>query len=104
AVIIGTDCPDLSADLLTNAFSALETHEFVLGPALDGGYYLLGMRVLEESLFQNKTWSTDSVLRDTLEDIRALGKTVHLLPTLSDVDTPADLPAELLNQLTGHQR
>ncbi len=102
AVIIGTDCPDLRSDLLTNAFTALETHDFVLGPALDGGYYLLGMKTLEESVFRNKTWSTDTVLRATLENIRALGKSFFLLPTLRDVDTPADLPAELLDQITGH--
>jgi len=104
AVIIGTDCPDLSPALLAKAFFALETHDFVLGPALDGGYYLLGMKALEESVFQKKTWSTDTVLRDTRDDLQALGKSFFLLPTLRDVDTPADLPAELLGQITGHER
>lgn len=104
AVIIGSDCPDVSPELLTKAFLALETHDFVLGPARDGGYYLLGMRQLEEMIFQNKRWSTATVLADTLTDLRGLGKSFYLLPMLSDVDTAADLPAEMLHQITGHQR
>lgn len=104
AVIIGSDCPDLSPELLTNAFVALETHDFVLGPARDGGYYLLGMKWLEEKIFQNKRWSTATVLAETLDDLRRLGNSVHLLPVLSDVDTAADLPAEVLDQITRHQR
>lgn len=104
AVIIGSDCPDLTADLLTQAFSALETHDFVVGPARDGGYYLLGMKQLEERVFHNKRWSTPTVLADTLDDLRRLGKSFHLLPVLSDVDTVADLPAEVLDQIAGHQR
>jgi hypothetical protein len=104
AVIVGSDCPDLSADLLTKAFLALETHDFVLGPARDGGYYLLGMKQWEESVFQNKRWSTPTVLADTLADLRRLGRSFYLLPVLSDVDQAVDLPAEVLDQITGYQR
>ncbi|WP_223649841.1 TIGR04282 family arsenosugar biosynthesis glycosyltransferase [Hymenobacter psoromatis] len=91
AVIIGTDCPGLSAALLTRAFEELLTHDVVLGPADDGGYYLLGMNKLEVELFQNKSWSTATVLPDTLADTARLGLRVALLPTLHDVDSVQDL-------------
>lgn len=99
AIIIGSDCPDLSGDLIENAFEALKIHDIVLGPARDGGYYLLGMKRLEAVIFQNKTWSTATVLRDTLDDLRRLQKSFFLLPVLSDVDTVTDLPAEMLDQI-----
>lgn len=89
--IIGTDCPGLRASHLTQAFAELETADLVLGPATDGGYYLLGLRQPCPELFANKAWSTDSVLTDTLTDARRLGLRVALLPELRDVDTAADL-------------
>ena len=89
--IIGTDCPGLSGALLTRAFEQLLTHDVVLGPADDGGYYLLGMNKLEGELFQNKSWSTAAVLPDTLADAARLGLRVALLPQLHDVDSAADL-------------
>ena len=89
--IIGTDCPGLSGALLTRAFEQLLTHDIVLGPADDGGYYLLGMNKLEVELFQNKSWSTAAVLPDTLADAARLGLRVALLPQLHDVDSAADL-------------
>ncbi|MCI1187706.1 TIGR04282 family arsenosugar biosynthesis glycosyltransferase [Hymenobacter sp. DH14] len=91
--IIGTDCPGLRASHLTEAFAALETADVVLGPATDGGYYLLGLREPRPELFQNKTWSTDSVLADTLADAQRLGLRAALLPELRDVDTAQDLAA-----------
>ena len=91
--IIGTDCPGLRASHLTQAFVALETAEVVLGPATDGGYYLLGLRQPQPELFQNKTWSTASVLADTVADARRLGLRVVLLSELRDVDTAEDLAA-----------
>lgn len=90
-VIIGTDCPGLGAALLTRAFDELLTHDVVLGPADDGGYYLLGMNKLEAELFQNKSWSTAAVLPATLADAARLGLRVVLLPTLPDVDSASDL-------------
>lgn len=90
-VLIGTDCPDLSAGLLTLAFEALHTADVVLGPASDGGYYLIGLNRPVPALFENIEWSTSSVLAKTLERASALGLTVRLLPTLSDVDEPHDL-------------
>ncbi|GAB3865682.1 TIGR04282 family arsenosugar biosynthesis glycosyltransferase [Hymenobacter segetis] len=91
--IIGTDCPGLNDTHLNQAFALLETNDLVLGPATDGGYYLLGLRQPQPELFQNKTWSTDSVLSDTLADAAGLGLRVALLPTLRDVDDAADLAA-----------
>ena len=91
--IIGTDCPGLRAHHLTEAFAALETADVVLGPATDGGYYLLGLRQPQPELFQNKTWSTDTVLGDTLADARRLGLRVALLTELRDVDDATDLGA-----------
>ena len=92
-VIIGTDCPALTTDHLTAAFQALATHDLVLGPAADGGYYLLGMKQLQASLFRDKQWSTADVLAATLADAARLGLRVAQLPVLRDVDTAADLAA-----------
>lgn len=90
AVIIGSDCPDLNGPLLFDAFEALDRSDFVLGPVHDGGYYLLGMKKLEPSLFEGIPWSTNVVLSETLERIQHLGYARTLLPELSDVDTEAD--------------
>ena len=90
-VIIGTDCPGLSAELLRQAFDQLLRAEVVVGPADDGGYYLLGMNKLEPELFANKDWSTATVLPDTLADAARLGLRVAQLPTLHDVDSAQDL-------------
>jgi uncharacterized protein len=89
-VIIGTDCPGLSTDILEAAFHQLRTHDVVLGPADDGGYYLLGLQRPQPALFQGLSWSTDSVLRDTLAIAAREALTVARLPTLHDVDTAED--------------
>jgi len=91
--IIGTDCPGLRAAHLEQAFELLQDHDVVLGPATDGGYYLLAMKVLHAPLFANKEWSTDTVRAATLADAVQLGLSVALLPELADVDTVADLRA-----------
>jgi hypothetical protein len=91
--IIGSDLPELSAALLRRAFDALESHAAVLGPARDGGYYLLGMRMMVEGLFDGIPWSTKEVLARTLERLRAAGIEPAVLDTLTDVDEVADLPA-----------
>jgi rSAM/selenodomain-associated transferase 1 len=92
-VIIGTDCPGLTADLLRQAFGQLATHDLVVGPATDGGYYLLGMNELHASLFTDKQWSTDTVLAATLADAEHLGLRVAHLLTLADIDSGSDLAA-----------
>ncbi|QMU28690.1 TIGR04282 family arsenosugar biosynthesis glycosyltransferase [Adhaeribacter radiodurans] len=89
--IIGSDCYELTEEIILQAFDKLERNDVVIGPAQDGGYYLLGMKVLNESFFKGKKWSTDSVLPDTLNNIKAAGQTVALLPELTDVDEEKDL-------------
>lgn len=90
AVVIGSDCPGLTGEVLQQAFDLLDTADFVLGPVPDGGYYLLGMKALESSVFYDIEWSTETVRAKTLDKIQAAGKTFSLLPMLSDVDTEAD--------------
>ncbi|TVQ70058.1 MAG: DUF2064 domain-containing protein [Balneolaceae bacterium] len=90
AVIIGSDCPELDASHLEQAFRALATHDTVAGPASDGGYYLLGMRTLHPEVFDNKAWSTDTVLHSTLQDFKRAGLNTCLLPELRDMDDQED--------------
>lgn len=90
-LIIGSDNYELTQPIIEQGFRELERYDFVIGPAKDGGYYLLGMKVLHPSIFENKSWSTDSVLKDTLQSIQKLKSSVYLLPVLNDVDTIADL-------------
>lgn len=95
-LLIGTDCPQLTARLLRSAAQELESHDAVIHPTLDGGYALLGLRRFDPALFTGIAWSTDKVARTTIGRIKDLGWTVHLGATLRDVDEPADL-AELEN-------
>jgi hypothetical protein len=92
-VVIGTDCPDLTAGGIDRAFRLLDDSEAVLGPAEDGGYYLLGLaRPLSEA-FAGVPWSTERTAAVTAERIRAAGARISCLPVLRDVDTPEDLDA-----------
>ena len=91
--IIGTDCLELTTEIIEGAFRELETHDTVIGPATDGGYYLLGMKKLYPAFFQNKTWSSDTVCSDTISDFNNLNLTHFSLETLTDVDEEKDLPA-----------
>ena len=88
-IIIGSDLYDLTSETIENAIIALENNEVVIGPAEDGGYYLLGMNSLEEKIFKNKDWGTETVRKDTLEDLR--DKKVFLLGELNDVDVFEDI-------------
>ncbi|RME89643.1 MAG: DUF2064 domain-containing protein [Verrucomicrobia bacterium] len=90
-VAAGTDCPALDATRLRVAFAALAKADVVLGPAADGGYYLIGSNRFCPALFDDIPWGTDEVLAATLERIRQNSLTVHLLPELPDVDRPEDL-------------
>jgi len=90
-IVIGTDCPTLSPDHLRAAQNALVEADVVLGPALDGGYYLVGLRLAQSELFDGIAWSTDSVLKQTLEAAGRRELSVHLLQTLADIDRPEDL-------------
>lgn len=90
--IIGTDCFQLTPAIIEQAFITLHKTDAVIGPAVDGGYYLLGMRSLHEELFRDKNWSTETVCRDTIQDFEALKLSYMKLPVLRDVDTEDDLP------------
>jgi len=92
-VVIGADCSRMSTDLLHQAAAALERSAVVLGPALDGGYYLLGGRRPLPDLFTGIVWSTDRVLADTRRRLERAGVTWEELETMSDVDTAADARA-----------
>lgn len=88
-IIIGSDMLDLSQENLENAFKALEKNDFVVGPADDGGYYLLGMKKFMPELFKNKTWGTETVLKDTLADLEH--ESTELLESKNDVDYYEDI-------------
>ena len=92
-VVIGTDCPEITADLLAQALRELASVDAVLGPALDGGYYLIGLRSHRPELFRGIDWGTDTVLRQTLEAAAKSGLKVRKLRPLADVDRPEDLLA-----------
>jgi rSAM/selenodomain-associated transferase 1 len=89
-VIIGSDCPEISKEVITKAFKELDTNDVVFGPAEDGGYYLLGMNKMIPELFDNKTWSSDSVIADSIKDCKAQNLSYSLLATFSDVDFEDD--------------
>lgn len=89
AIIIGSDMFDLNQRDLETAFEALETTPFVIGPATDGGYYLMGMKELNSEIFQNKDWGTSTVLEATLKDL--MGKKCVLLEERNDIDFYADV-------------
>ncbi len=89
-VIIGSDCAQLQPEHIQEAFENLNDHEVVIGPANDGGYYLLGTSQFIPALFENKAWSTNRVMEQTLQDCKELNLSYHMLEELNDVDTEAD--------------
>ncbi len=91
AIIVGTDIPDIDSNLLRDAFKALDSHDIVIGPSYDGGYYLLGMKKFIPGLFVNIEWSTDSVYNSTVKIINNLNYNYFELPRLHDVDTEMEL-------------
>ncbi|MEJ2477561.1 MAG: TIGR04283 family arsenosugar biosynthesis glycosyltransferase, partial [Desulfobacterales bacterium] len=96
AVIVGSDIPEISADIIQQAFEGLQKHDLVLGPARDGGYYLIGMNNTIPAqtytrLFENINWGSGQVLSQTLQTARESGLRFILLESLGDVDCPADL-------------
>jgi len=88
-IIIGSDLLDLNEGIIDQAIQKLEHHDVVIGPAEDGGYYLLGMKTLHPEIFKNKAWGTKTVRQDTLEDLQ--NSNVYLLATLNDIDTFEDM-------------
>ncbi|MEM7659402.1 MAG: TIGR04282 family arsenosugar biosynthesis glycosyltransferase, partial [Bacteroidota bacterium] len=94
--IIGSDCATLTSEILENAFVHLRETDAVIGPAEDGGYYLLGMSQWTPAVFQQKNWSTETVCEATIADLQIANRSFALLPTLSDVDTEADVQGTFL--------
>ena len=89
-VLIGTDCPSLEGKHIIQAFEALDQSDLVLGPAKDGGYYLIGMKRRADFLFEGITWSSELVLSQTLALAAEQGLQTSLLPVLEDIDTLED--------------
>ncbi len=90
-LIIGSDCYDLTAALIEEAFAALQTHDVVIGPAKDGGYYLLGQNKMNAALFSIKEWSTPTVLHETIQVCEQAGLRYMQLDMLSDIDEASDI-------------
>jgi len=90
AVLVGTDSPTLPLSYISRAFEQLEEVDLVLGPATDGGYYLIGLSGSIPSIFQNMNWSRPSVLADTMNRLRGSSWRLGLLPPWYDVDTLDD--------------
>ena len=88
-MIVGSDLYDLTPNHINEAFTKLDNNDVVIGPAEDGGYYLLGMKKLQPNIFENKAWGTETVRKDTLNDLQKVS--VHLLEELNDVDVIEDI-------------
>jgi len=91
AVVIGTDCPEMTSDLVERALCALVDYDLVLGPAKDGGYYLIGLRQQIPELFEDIAWGTEKVFEQTVEIANRLKLRLLLLEKLGDIDRPEDL-------------
>jgi glycosyltransferase A (GT-A) superfamily protein (DUF2064 family) len=90
-IIIGTDAPDISMNIIQNAISVLDNYSAVIGPSSDGGYYLLGFKSKLIDLFSGIEWSTNSVLDNTIEKLNNLKVKYFMLDELTDIDTLEDL-------------
>lgn len=94
-IVIGSDTPNITGTLINRACEQLDTTDIVIGPTVDGGYYLIGMKRLHTTLFSDIAWSTDQVCSQTLERARAADLTVSMLESMRDIDTLDDLQAVL---------
>lgn len=93
-LLIGSDCPDLDAAVMADGLKKLHSHEMVLGPAADGGYYLIGLRAFTPgytTLFRGIDWGTEQVMRQTIRQAKRAEMSFALLPELHDIDRPEDL-------------
>lgn len=90
-ILTGTDILGLTSEIIIEAFQKLSDHDVVIGPAKDGGYYLIGMKEIMSPVFENMKWSNDQVLNITLDRISKMGKSFYLLEELADIDTEEDL-------------
>ncbi len=89
-IIIGSDCLGITAHIIDRAFGYLDFVDAVIGPSLDGGYYLLGVKKADKRLFRDISWSSEHVLYETMEKINLLGWSHHSLEALPDIDTGDD--------------
>ena len=92
-VLIGSDLPNISRDIINHGFETLKNNDVVFGPAEDGGYYLVGFSKFHNCVFENKAWSTSNLLEETLSDLEQKKIEVSLIETLNDIDTFEDLQA-----------
>jgi rSAM/selenodomain-associated transferase 1 len=92
-ILMGSDFPDLPRSFLEDASAALNTHDIVIGPAVDGGYYLIGFRkeTFTQEAFKGMDWGTEGVFRQTLSILKAHRRRVYVLPVWNDIDTIEDL-------------
>ena len=105
-VLVGSDLPELDPLIISEAFDALEQEDAVLGPAADGGYYLIGFRkeTMLSDVFHGIAWSTPTVFEETMKTMHANALRVHVLPQLHDLDTAVDLKAFWERNRTGSRR
>lgn len=92
-VLIGSDLPSISTEIIKEGIDALNTNEVVIGPSEDGGYYLIGLKKPYQFLFRNKPWSQSNLLEETLSELKEKNISYHLLKYLNDIDTYQDLIA-----------
>ena len=92
-VLIGSDLPTISKEIIETGISSLKKNDVVFGPAEDGGYYLIGMSKMNTSIFKNKPWSKNNLLEVTLQELKAQSQSFGLIETLNDIDTFEDLIA-----------
>lgn len=97
-LLIGSDCPEINISVLNEAEQALDHHDVIIGPAVDGGYYLIAMKKVHYELFEDMQWSQAQVLENTIQKAKIHFLSTYLLKTLSDIDDLADLKL-LTNEL-----
>ncbi len=90
-VIIGIDCPSLTSEIILEAFAKLTESDVIIGPATDGGYYLIGLKKIIPELFQGINWGTSEVFSKTVAIAKNINLAIDYLPELSDIDRPEDL-------------
>ena len=90
-ILIGSDLPDITAEVMNKGLESLKSKEVVFGPAEDGGYYLVGLSKMVDSIFDDKTWSTENLLEVTLNELKEQSVSYTLLQEMNDIDTVEDL-------------
>lgn len=101
AIIIGSDCPAVTAEDINEGFSKLDTYDVIIGPSVDGGYYLLGLKDIIPSIFKNIPWSTSTVFNDTIDITKRQRLNYYLLRTLTDIDVADDWVSFKKSQSSG---